>query len=95
MKLSIDARYFNSIIDITNFSWPPEPINVLMRRINRTIVTSIDLSSTCNQTLLTEDTQTFTSFIVGDRQFSHQVEFFDLKPSPNVCNSLSSALITS
>ena len=34
VKLVIDARYPNSITDLTNYSWPVEPVQMIMTRIN-------------------------------------------------------------
>ena len=34
VKLVIDARYLNSITDLTNYSWPIEPVQMIMTRIN-------------------------------------------------------------
>ena len=82
VKLVIDARHLNSIIDKSNSSWPLEPLNVLMTRITGNIFTSSDLSSAYNQVPLTEDTQKVTSFIVRGRQYTYQVGFYVLKPLP-------------
>ena len=78
VNLVIDARYLNSITDISNSIWPLEPLNVLMTRITGTIFTSSDLSSTYNQVPLTEDTQKVTSFIVGGRLYTYQLGFYGL-----------------
>ena len=34
VKLVIDARYFNSGTDLTNYSWPLEPVQMIMNRVN-------------------------------------------------------------
>ena len=34
VKLVIDARYLNSITDLPNYSWPLEPVQMIMTRIN-------------------------------------------------------------
>ena len=33
-KLVIDGHYFNSVIDLTNFSWPLEPVQMIKTRVN-------------------------------------------------------------
>ena len=88
VKLVIDTRYLNSITDTSSSSWPLEPLNVLMTKIARNIFTSSDLSSAYNQVPLTEDTQKVTSFIVGGRQYTYQVGFYDLKPLPSFFSKL-------
>ena len=44
VKLVIDARYLNSITNLTNYSWPLEPVQMLMTRINGKYSTASDLS---------------------------------------------------
>ena len=34
VKLVIDARYPNSVTDLTNYSWPLEPVQMIMTRVN-------------------------------------------------------------
>ena len=34
VKLVIDARYLNSVTDLTNYSWPLEPVQIIMTRVN-------------------------------------------------------------
>ena len=43
VKLVIDARNLNSITDITNYSWPLEPVQMIMTRINGKYFTASDL----------------------------------------------------
>ena len=45
VKLVIDARYLNSITNLTNYSWPLEPVRMIMTRINGKYYTASDLSS--------------------------------------------------
>ena len=33
VKLVIDARYLNSVTDLTNYSWPLEPAQMIMTRV--------------------------------------------------------------
>ena len=44
VKLVIDARYLNSITDTSISSWPLEPLQVLMTRVNGAYFTSSDFS---------------------------------------------------
>ena len=34
VKLVIDARYLNSVTDLTNYYWPLEPVQMIMTRVN-------------------------------------------------------------
>ena len=49
VKLVIDARYLNSITDLTNYSWPLEPVQMIMTRINGKYFTASDLSCAYHQ----------------------------------------------
>ena len=82
VKLVLDARYLNSIKDNSNCSWPLEPLQVLMTRINGSYFTSSDLSCAYHQVPLTDEAQKLTSLIVGGRQYTYQVGFYGLKPLP-------------
>ena len=45
IKLVLDARYLNSITDLTTYSWPLEPLHTLLTRIKGPNYTSADMSS--------------------------------------------------
>ena len=44
VKLVIDARCLNSITDLTNYSWPLEPVQMIMTLDNGNYFTASDLS---------------------------------------------------
>ena len=76
VKLVIDSRYLNSITDLTNYSWPLEPVQMIMTRINGKYFTTKDLSCAYHQVPLSPETQKLTSFIVGGKQYTYQVGFY-------------------
>ena len=78
VKLVIDARYLNSITDLTNYSWPLEPVQMILTRINCKYFTASDLSCAYHQVPLSEETQKITSFIAGGKQYTYQVGFYGL-----------------
>ena len=78
VKLIIDARYLNSVTDLTNYPWPLEPIQTIMTLINGKISVS-DLSCAFHQVPLDEPTQKLTSFIIGDKQYTFTRGFYGLK----------------
>ena len=43
VKLVIDARYPNSVTDLTNYSWPLEPVQMIMIRVNGKFFSVSDL----------------------------------------------------
>ena len=78
VKLVIDARYLNSITDLTNYSWPLEPVQMIMTRINGKYFTASDFSCTYHQVPLSLETQKLTSFVIGGKQYTYQVGFYGL-----------------
>ena len=83
IKLVIDARYLNSITDLSSYSWPLEPIQTLLTRINGKYFTTSDLSCAYHQVPLTDETQKLTSFIVGGKQYTYKRGFYGLCGLPN------------
>ena len=65
VKLVIDARYFYSNTDFLNYSWPLEPVQMLLTRLDGVYYTTSDLAPVYNQVPLSEDTTKLTSFVVG------------------------------
>ena len=88
VTMVFDARYLNSTTDTSNCSWPLEPLQVLMTRINGSYFTSSDLYCAYHQVPLTDEAQKLTSFIVGGRQYTYQVGFNGLKPFTNFFSKL-------
>ena len=83
VKLIIDARYLNSMTDLTNYPWPLEPIQTIMTLINGNIFSVCDLSSAIHIVLLDEHTQKLTSFIIGGKQYTFTRGFYGLKTLPS------------
>ena len=75
VKLVIDARYLNSITDLSNYSWPLEPAQMLLTRLDGVYYTTSDLASAYNQVPCSEDTKKLTSFVVGGKQYMFERGF--------------------
>ena len=78
VKLVIDARYLKCITNLTNFSWPLEPVQMIMTRINGKYFIASDLSRAYHQVPLSAETQNMTSFVIVGKQYTYQVGFFGL-----------------
>ena len=78
VKLVIQARYLNSVTDLTNYSWPLEPIQMIMTRVNGKFFSVSDLSCAYHQVPLSSETQKLTSFIIGGRQYTFTRGFYGL-----------------
>ena len=78
VKLVIDARYLNSITDLSRYSWPLEPIGSLLTRLKGNFFTTSDLCSSYNQLPLTEETKQLVSFVIGPKQYTIERGFYGL-----------------
>ena len=65
VKLAIDAHYLNSVTNPTNYSWPLEPVQMIMTRVNGKFFSVSDMSCAYHQLPLSCETQKLTSFIIG------------------------------
>ena len=83
VKLVIDARYLNSITNLSNYSWPLEPVQMLLTRLDGVYYTTSDFASAYNQVPLSEDTKKLTSFVVGGKQYMFERGFYSLCGLPN------------
>ena len=79
VKLVIDARYLNSVTDLTKYSWPSEPVQVIMTRVNGKVFAVSDLSWAYHQVPL----GMLTSFIIGGKQYTYTRGFYGLSGLPN------------
>ena len=59
IKLVIDARYLNSITDLSRYSWPLETIGTLLTKLKGNYFTTSDLCFAYNQVPLTEEIKQF------------------------------------
>ena len=49
LKLFLDARYLNSLLDEYKCNWPNEPIQAILTKINGKYLTTADMNSAYNQ----------------------------------------------
>ena len=79
VELVIDARFLNSVTDLSNYSWPLEPVKMIMTRVNRKIFSVSDLSCAYHQVpLMSPETQKLTCFIIDGRQYTYTKGFYGL-----------------
>ena len=88
VKLVIDARFLNSVTDLTNYSWPLEPVQMIMTRANGKFFSVSDLSCAYHQVPLSPETQKLTSFIIGGRHYTYTRGFYGLCGLPNFFSRL-------
>ena len=88
VKLVIDAHYLNSVTDLTNYSWPLEPVQMIMTRVNGKFFSVSDLSCAYHHLHFSYETQKLTSFIFGGRQYTFTRGFYVLCGLPNFFSRL-------
>ena len=84
VKLVIDACYLNSVTDLTNCSWPLEPFQMILTRVNGKFSSVCDLSCAYHQVPLGFKAQKLTSFIIGGRQNTFTRSFYGLFGIPDI-----------
>ena len=57
VNLVIDARYLNSATDLTKYSWPLEPVQMIMTRVKSKVFSVSDFSCAYHLVPLNPDTQ--------------------------------------
>ena len=77
-KLVIGGGYLNSTTNLTNYSWPLEPVRMIMTGINGQDFTASDLSCASHQISLSPETQKLTSFVIRGKQYAYQAGFIGL-----------------
>ena len=88
VKLAIDARYLNSVTDLTNYSWPLEPVQMIRTKVNGKFFSVSDLSCAYHQVPFSSETQKLTNFIIGGRQYTFTRGFYGLCGLPNFFSRL-------
>ena len=68
LKIILDARYLNSLIDESKCVWPIGPIQVVLTKINGNYFTTADMNSTYSQMPLDEQSRQLTQFIIANQQ---------------------------
>ena len=88
VKLVIDARFLNSVTDLTSYSWHLEPVQMIMTRVNGKFYFVNDLSCAYHLVPLSWETQKLTSFIIGGRQYTYIRAIYGLCGLPNFFSRL-------
>ena len=76
LKLVLDARYLNSLIDETNCNWPIEPIQLILTKVIGKSFTTADMNSAYNQMPLDEQSRRLTQFVIDNQQYEFNILFY-------------------
>ena len=82
LKIVLDARYLNSLIDESKCNWPIEPIQVILTKINGKYFTTADINSAYNQMPLDEQSRRLTQFVIGNQQYEFNRLFYGISIGP-------------
>ena len=82
LKIVLDARYLNSLIDESKCNWPIEPIQVSLTKINSNYFGTADMNSTYNQMPLDEQSRRLTQFVIGNQQYEFNRLFYGNSTGP-------------
>ena len=82
LKIVLDARYLNSLIDESKCNWPIEPIQVILTKINGKYFTTADMNSAYNQMPLDEQSRRLTQFVIGNQQYEFNRLFYGTSIGP-------------
>ena len=88
VKLVIDARYLDSVTDLTNYPWPLEPVQMIMTMVNGKVFSVSDLSCAYHQVPLSPETQKLTNSIIGGKQDAYTLGLYGLCRLPNFFSRL-------
>ena len=84
LKIVLDARYFNSLIDESNCNWPIEPIQVILTKRNGKYFTTADMNSAYNKMPLDEQSRRLTQFVIGNQQYEINRLLYGISIGPAV-----------
>ena len=82
LKIVLDARYLNSLIDESKCNWPIEPIQVILTKITGKSFTTAGMNSAYNQMPLDEQSRRLTQFVIGNQQYEFNRLFYGISIGP-------------
>ena len=82
LKIVLDARYLNSLIDESKCNWPIEPIQVIFTKINGKYFTTADMNSAYNKMPLDEQSRRLIQFVIGNQQHEFNRLFYGISIGP-------------
>ena len=82
LKIVLDARYPNSLIDESKCNWPIKTIQVILTKINGKYFTTADMNSAYNQMPLDEQSRRLTQFVIGNQQYEFNRLFYGISIGP-------------
>ena len=88
LKIVLDSRYLNSLIDESKCNSPIEPIQVILTQINGRYFTTADMNSAYIQMPLDEQSRPLTEFVIGNQQYEFNRIFCGISIGPAALSTL-------
>ena len=82
MKIVLDAKYLNSLIDESKCNWPIEPIQVILNKVNGKYFTTADMNNALNQMPIDEQSRRLTQIVIGNQQYEFKRLFYGISIGP-------------
>ena len=82
LKIVLDEKYFNSLIDESKCNWPIEPIQAVCTKINRKYFRTADMNSAYNKMSLDKQLRSLTPFVIGNQQYELNRLFYGISIGP-------------
>ena len=93
LKIVLDARYFNSLIDESECNWPIELIQVILTKKTKYFTTA-DTNSAYNQEPLDEQSRRLTQFVNGNQQYEFNRLSYGISIGPAAFSAFMSKMFT-
>ena len=84
LKIVLDVRYLNSLIDESKCNWPIERIQVILTKINGKYFTTADMNSAYNQMALDDQSRCLTKFVIGNQKYEFNRLLYGISHGPAV-----------
>ena len=83
LKIVLDARHLNSLIEESKCNWPIEPIQVILTKINgKYYFTTADMNSAYNQMPLDKQSRGLMQFVIGNQHYEFNRLFYGIVIGP-------------
>ena len=93
VKIVLDARYLNSLIDESKCNWPIEPIQVILTKIKGKLFTNANMNSAYNQMTLDKQSRQLTQFVIGNQQYEFNRLFYGISIGPAAFSAFMSKIV--
>ena len=92
LKIVLDARYLNSLINESICNWPIQPIQEVLTKINSKYFTTADMNSAYNQLPPDEQSRRLNHFVIGNKQYEFNRLFSGISIGPAAFSAFKSII---